>query len=88
MRQSSSIEKICVYGAGGVGGFFGGKIAHATAKGAAAAYKSYFIARGAHLAAIKSDGLKLITPEETIIGRPDLATDTIADLPDPDLILI
>lgn len=44
--------KIAVMGAGGVGGFFGGRLAHAGADVS-------FIARGAHLAAMRERGLKI-----------------------------
>lgn len=42
--------KIAVMGAGGVGGFYGGRLAHA-------GYDVTFIARGAHLAALRERGL-------------------------------
>lgn len=88
MRQGPAIEKICIYGIGGVGGYFGGKIAHAIAGSAEKKYKSYFIARGPHLEGIKRDGIKVVSPEQTIIGKPNQATDEIKKIPDPDLILI
>lgn len=88
MRQESTIEKICVYGIGGVGGYFGSKIASAITASAGNKYKSYFIARGAHLEAIKRDGIKVVSPERQIVGNPDIATDDITQIPDPDLILV
>jgi 2-dehydropantoate 2-reductase len=88
MSQESTIERICVYGIGGVGGYFGSKIANAIAGSAGTKYKSYFIARGAHLEVIKRDGIKVISPEQTIVGKPNQATDDIKKIPDPDLILI
>jgi 2-dehydropantoate 2-reductase len=42
--------KIAVYGAGGVGGYYGGRLA-------LAGHEVYLIARGAHLKAIRNDGL-------------------------------
>jgi 2-dehydropantoate 2-reductase len=42
--------RIAVYGAGGVGGYFGGLLAHAGAE-------VHFIARGAHLQALREHGL-------------------------------
>lgn len=83
-----TFEKICIYGIGGVGGYFGGRIAHAIAESAGKGYKSYFIARGAHLEAIKRDGIKVVSPERTIVGKPNIATDDFNQIPDPDLILI
>jgi 2-dehydropantoate 2-reductase len=44
--------KIAVYGAGGVGGYYGGKLA-------AAGQQVHLIARGAHLAAIRAGGLRV-----------------------------
>jgi 2-dehydropantoate 2-reductase len=88
MSQESTIEKICVYGIGGVGGYFGSKIACAITEGAENKYKSYFIARGAHLEAIKRDGIKLVSPEQNIVGKPNMATDDINQIPDPDLFLV
>lgn len=88
MSQDQTIERICVYGIGGVGGYFGGKIAHAINESTATKYESYFIARGAHLEVIKRDGITVISPEQKIIGKPDQATDDIQKIPDPDLILI
>ena len=47
--------RIAVVGAGGVGGGFGAALAKAGAD-------VTFIARGAHLAAMKSAGLKVLSP--------------------------
>ncbi len=47
--------KIAVMGAGGLGGYYGGRLA---ASGADVT----FIARGAHLAAMQRDGLRIISP--------------------------
>ena len=44
--------KIAIYGAGGVGGYFGARLA-------AAGNEVHFIARGAHLEALRRDGLKV-----------------------------
>jgi len=83
------INNICIFGTGGVGGVFGGKIAHAIAQNKDTARKVYFIARGAHLEEIKKTGLILNTPEERgILCKPALATDNIADIPRPDLYLM
>lgn len=46
--------KIAVVGAGGIGGYFGGMLAHAGAD-------VTFLARGAHLHALQRDGLRLTT---------------------------
>ena len=44
--------KIAIYGSGGVGGFFGARLANA-------GNEVHFIARGAHLAAMRKNGLKV-----------------------------
>src|SRR3954469_24807930 len=54
--------KLCIFGAGAVGG-------HIAAKLAAAGNDVSVIARGAHLEAIKTRGLKLLHGEQTIVGR-------------------
>jgi len=82
------IKKVCVYGVGGVGGYFGGKIAIKLNSGKAMGYEVYFIARGKHLNAIKRNGITVITSERTIVGKPSLATNDINDIPNPDLFLI
>jgi len=83
------IKKICIFGVGGVGGVFGGKIAHAIAQEKHTDKKVFFIARGKHLEEIKKHGLILNTPEERdILCKPTLATDNIADIPQPDLYLM
>ncbi len=54
--------KLCVFGAGAVGG-------HIAAKLAAAGNDVSVVARGAHLAAMRERGLKLLHGEKTILGR-------------------
>jgi len=83
------IQNICIFGVGSVGGVFGGKIAHAIAQERDTDRKVFFIARGAHLEEIKKNGLILNTPEERgIVCKPTLATDNIAEIPQPDLYLL
>ena len=59
--------KITVVGSGGVGGFFGGMLARA-------GHEVLFVARGEHLDAIRTNGLKLVRDNEEFIVYPD-ATD-------------
>ena len=70
-----------VVGAGGVGGYFGGRLA-------AAGYDVAFIARGAHLAAIRDDGLRI----ESALGdariQPAVATDDPATIGPLDVVLV
>ncbi len=77
---------IAIIGVGGVGGYFGGKLAKAFEKDKSV--KIYFIARGKHLEAIKENGLILESDDGAFICKPTLATDNISDLPEIDLFLI
>lgn len=82
------IRRICIYGVGGVGGFFGGKIAQAI-HDRLRAMEVYFIARGAHLQAIQARGLVLNTTEaQGLVCRPTLAVEDFGAIPRPDLILL
>jgi 2-dehydropantoate 2-reductase len=84
----SQIKKVCVFGLGGVGGYFGGKMADIIAKMKAPGHEIYFIARGTHLSAIKDNGIKVVSPDQTISGIPTIASDHIGDIPAPDLFFI
>ena len=83
-----AIKRICVFGVGGVGGYFGGRLAHNMHGGKGSGYDIYFIARGPHLNAIRIHGLKVITPTKTFIAKPTLAADDIRRIPTPDLVLL
>lgn len=72
--------KILVAGTGGVGGYFGARLARA---GHAVA----FLARGAHLEAIRRDGLQVRSVHGDFEIRP-AASDRPEDLPDPDCVLV
>jgi 2-dehydropantoate 2-reductase len=78
--------KMAVVGLGGVGGYFGGKIAHSYA--GFPEHKVVFIARGTHLAAIRARGLLLKTGEGDFSVSPDLATDRPAEAGPCELILL
>jgi 2-dehydropantoate 2-reductase len=71
--------KIAVMGAGGVGGYFGGRLAQA-------GHEVSFVARGKHLEAMKSKGLSLKSPlgDATIEVR---ASDKPAELGDAEVVL-
>lgn len=77
--------KIAIVGLGGVGGYFGGKIAKKYA--GSAEHQVVFVARGAHLAAIRRDGLLLKAVEGDFRVRPDLATDNPTEAGQCDLVL-
>ena len=85
--MSKRIKSVCVYGIGGVGGYFGGRIAHEISKGNNAV-QVYFIGRGEHLKAIQQHGLNLITDKEEFLCFPNIATDNIRHIPTPDLYLL
>jgi len=85
--MSKTIKNVCVYGIGGVGGYFGGEIAYEISKGNRA-IQVYFIGRGEHLEAIQQHGLKLITDKEEFLCFPNIATDDIRHIPTPDLYLL
>ncbi|MBU2053602.1 MAG: 2-dehydropantoate 2-reductase [Proteobacteria bacterium] len=77
--------KIAVVGIGGMGGYFGGKIALKYA--GKQEHRVIFIARGEHLAAIRRDGLWLKTVEGEYRAVPDLATDSPGEAGACDLVL-
>ena len=85
--MSKKIKSVCVYGIGGVGGYFCGKIAHEISKGNRA-IQVYFIGRGEHLKAVQQHGLNLITDKEKFLCFPNIATDNIRHIPTPDLYLL
>ena len=60
--------KIVVFGSGGVGGYFGGRLA---AAGAAVS----FVARGSHLAAMRQNGLRIESPKGDLTLPSVNATD-------------
>lgn len=84
----NEIKRICVYGTGGVGGYFGGRIAEAIAGDTGSGREVYFIARGKHLEAIRQNGIVVHTPDRTIRTRPAGAADDFSTIPYPDLILL
>lgn len=60
--------RICVFGAGAVGGHFAAQLA-------ASGHEVSVVARGAHLEAIRRNGLTLLKGEERIVGRVQAAED-------------
>jgi 2-dehydropantoate 2-reductase len=65
--------RIAIVGIGGVGGYFGGKLAKEYEN--SGQHEIIFIVRGQHLAAIKEKGLQLFTREGDYVAKPKLATD-------------
>ncbi|HMO57888.1 MAG TPA: 2-dehydropantoate 2-reductase [Roseiflexaceae bacterium] len=73
--------RIAIVGAGGVGGFFGGLLAHA-------GHDVSFLARGAHLDAIRRNGLRIEARQGRMTIDPAAATDDPAAIGQVDLVLL
>jgi len=74
--------KIAMMGSGGVGGFFGGRLANA-------GYDVSFIARGAHLKALREQGLTIENAAQGNIQVPKVhATEDPASLGPVDLVIL
>ena len=73
--------RIAVIGAGGVGGYFGARLA-------AAGEDVTFVARGAHLAAIRREGLRIRSALGDLTLAPARATDDPASVGPVDLVMI
>jgi len=73
--------KVLVFGTGGVGGYFGGRLAEA-------GHDVTFIARGAHLAAIKEHGLRVESVAGDFTIQPAQATYKPAEAGTPDVVLV
>lgn len=73
--------QIVVFGTGGVGGYFGGRLAQA-------GEDVTFIARGEHLRAIKVSGLRVDSPNGDFVVYPAQATDNIAEVGETDLVIL
>jgi 2-dehydropantoate 2-reductase len=65
--------KIAVFGAGGVGGYFGALLARD-------GHEVHFLARGAHLAQMQTHGLRIKSPHGDFTLDPVHATDAPADV--------
>jgi 2-dehydropantoate 2-reductase len=73
--------RIAVFGAGSVGGYFGGRLAEA-------GQDVVFICRGDHLKAIQRDGLRVESTEGDFIVQPAQASDDPAAVGPVDAILV
>ena len=77
--------RIGIIGIGGVGGYYGGRLAlKYTGR---SEHEVIFFARGAHLAAIRKDGLRLVTVDAEYVVRPTQATDNPGEMGRLDLAL-
>jgi 2-dehydropantoate 2-reductase len=89
MESNKKIERIAVYGVGGVGGYFGGQLANKINEQHDKEREIYFIGRGAHLQEIKKQGLTLKIADLTpLICKPTRAVESFDDVPTPDIILL
>jgi 2-dehydropantoate 2-reductase len=80
-RARDTIVKIAVMGAGAIGGYLGARLAVAGAD-------VTFIARGAHLAAMRRSGLKVLSPLGDVHIEPATATDEPAAVGKVDVVLL
>jgi len=73
--------RILVYGAGGIGGYFGGRLAKAD-------NSISIIARGKHLEAIKKNGLEVESINGNFTITPRLVTDDLSEVEIPELVIL
>lgn len=73
--------RVVVFGTGGVGGYFGGRLAQA-------GEEVTFVARGPHLEAIRRDGLVVESTEGDFVVRPARATEDPATAGPADVVLV
>ncbi len=73
--------RFAIFGAGGVGGYFGGRLAQA-------GYDVTFIARGAHLAAIEKHGLRVESPLGDFHLDPAKASSSPQEVGPVDVVLV
>src|SRR5215813_1196136 len=73
--------RIAIFGTGGVGGYFGGRLTQA-------GQDVTFIARGEHLRAIKTNGLRVDSLDGDFLIHPAQATDNVREVGEVDLVLL
>ena len=73
--------KFGVVGSGGVGGYFGGRLAQA-------GHDVTFIARGAHLDAMRERGLRVESTEGDFVIPKGMATDELSSLSTADIVIL
>ena len=73
--------QITVFGTGGVGGYFGGRLARA-------GEEVTFIARGEHLRAIKARGLKVDSTDGDFVIYPASAIADVSEVGETDLVIL
>jgi 2-dehydropantoate 2-reductase len=75
------LMRVAVFGTGGVGGYFGARLA-------SVGIDVTFIARGEHLEAIRTRGLRLESVAGDALVQPAQATDSLTDIGQIDAILL
>ena len=78
--MNGATMKIAVMGSGGIGGYFGARLALSGAD-------VTFIARGAHGAAIRENGLKVFSPNGDMLVQPAKATSDPAGIGPVDVVM-
>ena len=73
--------RIAVIGAGAVGGYFGGCLART-------GEEVFFIARGAHLAALRQQGLRIDSPKGDFVVYPVQATEDASEVGTVDAVVV
>jgi 2-dehydropantoate 2-reductase len=73
--------RIAIFGSGGVGGYFGGRLAQA-------GEDVTFIARGEHLRAIQATGLRVDSLDGDFLINPARATDRVSEVDEVDLVIL
>ena len=73
--------RVAVIGAGAIGGYFGGRLA-------AAGEDVVFVARGAHLSALRATGLKVDSPNGDFVVPVVEATEDLSTIGPVDLVLV
>lgn len=75
------VMRIAIYGVGGVGGYYGGRLAEA-------GHHVVFIARGEHLTAMQRDGLRVFSPAGDFVIKPVTATNNPGDAGGVDIVIV
>jgi len=73
--------KICIFGAGAIGGYMGVKLAQAGADVS-------LVARGPHLAVMQANGLTLIEEGGELTTLPVMASDDPAEIGQQDYVIV
>jgi 2-dehydropantoate 2-reductase len=83
------IKNVVIVGIGGVGGYFGGKIANGLQSISNNDYAIHFVAQGEHFEKVKQNGLILNTSKQKgLICSATSVSDNPALIVDPDIIII